>query len=201
MTELPTPSRQQKRTEKTRTRLLDAALEVFLERGYHETSIGEITQRADLGAGTYYLHFKDKRGLYEALVRRDLMVLRATWMDERAKRRVSGKAWAEIALMVEMVLDSLLADIPRARLVLLDGPPLETWLVEEVGRLMAEVVGAQVTAPELLSNLVIGATLNAGRWAVTSPRAVSTKRLVADTVAFCAAGVAAASTSRRKRRD
>jgi AcrR family transcriptional regulator len=199
MTELPTPSRQQKRTEKTRTRLLDAALEVFLERGYHETSIGEITQRADLGAGTYYLHFKDKRGLYEALVRRDLMTLRATWMDERAKRKVAGKAWAEIALMVEMVLDSLLADMPKARLVLLDGPPLETWLVEEVGRLMAEVVGAQVTAPELLSNLVIGATLNAGRWAVTSPRTVSTKRLVADTVAFCAAGVEAASPSRPKR--
>ena len=52
-----------------------------------------------------------------------------------------------------------------------------------------------------MSNLVIGATLNAARWAVTRPRAVSTKRLVAGTVAFCAAGVAAASAPRKKRQN
>src|SRR5215470_14835022 len=114
----PSPSRQQQRTERTRARLLEAAREVFLEHGYDAASIGEITKRADLGAGTYYLHFRDKRGVYEAIVRRELSALKARWIDERALRKVSGQPWAEISLMVEMVLESLLADRELARLIL-----------------------------------------------------------------------------------
>lgn len=197
--ETPTLSRRQRRTEQTRARLLDAALSMFLERGYDAPSIAEITERADLGAGTYYLHFRDKRSLYEALVRRDLLALRSRWKDEREARKLSGRSSAEIALMVEMVLESLLSDLPRARLVLLDGPPLESWLLDEIGREMARVLGDRVPAPELVANLVIGATLNAARWAISQTRTVSTKRLIAETVAFCAAGVAAASTPRKKK--
>src|SRR5215470_988949 len=97
----PSPSRQQLRTERTRGRLLEAAREVFLEQGYDAASIGEITERADLGAGTYYLHFRDKRTLYEALVRRELRALRTRWLEERAARNVNGEPWIEISLMVE----------------------------------------------------------------------------------------------------
>jgi AcrR family transcriptional regulator len=200
MTESPTGSRQQRRTERTRARLLDAALELFLERGYEPVSISEITQRADLGAGTYYLHFRDKRGLYEALVRRELFALRRSWIEERALRELSGEPSAEISLMIEMVLESLLHDSKRARLILVEGPPLETWLLEEIGREMARILGDRVAMPELVSNLVIGSTLNAARWAVQSSRVVSTRRLVEGTAAFCAAGVAAASAPRKKRK-
>ena len=200
LTPTPTPSRQQQRTERTRARLVEAAREVFLEHGYDAASIGEITKRADLGAGTYYLHFRDKRGLYEALVRRELQALRARWLEERAARKVNGEPWVEISLMVEMVLDSLLQDLAYANLILLDGPPLETWLVEDIGREMALVLGDRVSSPELVANLVIGATLNTGRWALTRPRAVPTKKLVASAVAFCAAGVAALNTSTKKKR-
>ena len=184
-------SRQKRRTERTRERLLDAALEVFLEAGYDGASLGEITKRADLGTGTLYLHFRDKRAIYEALVRRKLMVLRQQWLGERAARKLDGAPDSEISLMVRIVLESLLEEPRMARLVLLDGPPVETWLVQEIGREMARVLGRGVTAPELVANLVIGATLTAGRWAVTRPRGVKTRRLLADAVAFCAAGVAA----------
>jgi AcrR family transcriptional regulator len=199
MTATPIASRQQRRTERTRARLLDAALELFLERGYDSPSIAEITERADLGAGTYYLHFRDKRGLYEALVRRELLALRRSWIEERTTRKLGKSPWAEVSLMVEMVLESLLKDSNRGRLILLDGPPLETWLLEEIGREMARVLGDRVASSELVANLVIGSTLNAARWALTRSEPVSTKRLVAGTVAFCAAGVAAASARRKKR--
>ena len=197
----PAPSRQQQRTERTRARLLEAAREVFLEHGYDAASIGEITKRADLGAGTYYLHFRDKRSLYEALVRRELRALRKQWLDERASRKVNGEPWVEIALMVEMVLESLLRDLAYANLVLLDGPPLETWLVEDIGREMATVLGDRIALPELVANLVIGATLNTARWALTRPRTVPMRRLVGTAVAFCAAGVAAMNTPTKKKRS
>jgi hypothetical protein len=88
-----------------------------------------------------------------------------------------------------------------ARLVLLDGPPLETWLVDEIGREMAQFLGDRVRTPELVSHLVIGATLNSARWALNRPREVPTKRLVNETVAFCAAGVAARRAPKRKGRS
>jgi AcrR family transcriptional regulator len=190
MTLVSGPSRQRRRTEQTRARLLDAGRELFLERGYDSPSIGEITQAADLGAGTYYLHFRDKRSLYEAVVRRELFALRTRWVEQRASRKLNGDPGDEIALMVEMVLEAILEDARLARLILFDGPPLETWLVEEIGREMAQVLGDRVAAAELVSHLVIGATLNAARWALTKRQAVSARRLIADAVAFCAAGVA-----------
>jgi AcrR family transcriptional regulator len=196
----PAPSRQQQRTERTRARLLEAAREVFLEHGYDAASIGELTKRADLGAGTYYLHFRDKRSLYEGLVRRELSVLRTRWLEQRAARKVNGEPWLEISLMVEMVLESVLEDLAFASLILLDGPPLETFLVEDIGREMARVLGDRVSSPELVANLVIGATLNTGRWALMRPRAVPTRRLVTSAVDFCAAGVGAMNTQTKKKR-
>jgi AcrR family transcriptional regulator len=200
MIDTTTPSRQQRRTERTRARLLDAALGLFLEQGYDGVTLGEIPKRADLGAGTFYLHFSDKRSDYEAVVRRALLDLRKRWLAEREAKKLGADAWAEISLMVQMVLESLMEDHEVARLILLDGPPLETWLVDEIGREMAQVLGDRVRMPELTAHLVIGATLNSARWALSRRREVPTKRLVNETVAFCAGGVVARRAPKRKNR-
>ncbi len=194
-------SRQHRRTAKTRAQLLDAGIQVFLEQGYEAASAGAITTRADLGAGTFYLHFRDKRAVYEAIVRRELLALRAAWLDKRATLPRPGDPSAEISLMVQMVLESVLRDLKLARLVLLDGPPLEKWLVDDVGHEMALVLKGRVAEPDLVASLVIGATLNVARWSLSRPRSVSTKRLVSRAVSFCAAGIhelAGANTGRRR---
>lgn len=194
------PSRQQRRTEKTRERLLDAALEIFLEQGYDAASPGLVTERADLGTGTFYLHFRDKRAVYEAVVRRRLVALRRNWSEERAKQGLDGEPPEEISLMIRMVVDALLADVPYARLILFDGPPLESWLVEEIGRGVAEVIGPRVPDAVLVANLVIGSTIAASRWALSRPDAIPTSRAVKDAaIAFCAAGVAASTRAPGKR--
>ena len=45
---------------------LDKAVRVFCERGYHATSIGDLTEATGLTSGSLYKAFKDKRGLYVA---------------------------------------------------------------------------------------------------------------------------------------
>lgn len=185
-------SRQQRRTEKTRERLLDAALEVFLDRGYDGASPGLVTERADLGTGTFYLHFRDKRAAYEAVVRRRLVALRRKWAEERTKKGLDGDPAEEISFMIRVVVEALLADVSYARLILFDGPPLESWLVDEIGKAVADVIGARVPNAEFVANLVIGSTIAASRWALSRPEATSSPRAVKDAViAFCAAGVAA----------
>ncbi|MCX5643765.1 MAG: TetR/AcrR family transcriptional regulator [Phycisphaerae bacterium] len=62
------PNRTQRRVSKTRTRLLKAALSVFAEVGTDAATIEMITQRADLGKGTFYRHFADKNEIIGALI-------------------------------------------------------------------------------------------------------------------------------------
>ncbi|MBY3594933.1 TetR/AcrR family transcriptional regulator [Rhizobium bangladeshense] len=45
---------------------LDSALRVFSERGYHATSISELSEAMGLASGSIYKAFKDKRGVFVA---------------------------------------------------------------------------------------------------------------------------------------
>lgn len=56
------------RGEATRRRILDAAEEVFGELGYHEASVSEITRRAGVAQGTFYIYFNSKRETFVELV-------------------------------------------------------------------------------------------------------------------------------------
>ena len=55
-----------KKQEKRRA-LLDAAYELFLERGTAKTSVEDITSRAKVAKGTFYLYFQDKGAVMQAL--------------------------------------------------------------------------------------------------------------------------------------
>jgi len=52
----------------TRQALLDAAEAVFDEFSFDRASISEITQRAGVAQGTFYLYFSDKRAIFVELV-------------------------------------------------------------------------------------------------------------------------------------
>ena len=54
------PSRHERRRLQTRKLLVQTTLQLVLEKGYDAISIQDITDRADLGRGTFYIHFKDK---------------------------------------------------------------------------------------------------------------------------------------------
>jgi AcrR family transcriptional regulator len=62
-------SRQNRRAEATRKRLLDAARAVFAEKGLDLARIDEITERADVGKGTFYHYFGGKEELIGELLK------------------------------------------------------------------------------------------------------------------------------------
>lgn len=55
------------KTERRRE-LLDAARDVFVEKGFAAASVDDIVLRAGVARGTFYLYFQDKRAVFEALV-------------------------------------------------------------------------------------------------------------------------------------
>ena len=57
------------RGERTLRKILDAAREEFGARGFSDSSIVGITQRAGVALGTFYTYFDSKEALFQALVR------------------------------------------------------------------------------------------------------------------------------------
>jgi AcrR family transcriptional regulator len=70
------PHRQALKTPPTDTeeqltdRLLNAATEVFLEKGFSAATIDEMAIRAKAGKITFYNHFGNKEALFEAIILR-----------------------------------------------------------------------------------------------------------------------------------
>ena len=55
---------------------LDGAVRVFCERGYHATSIGELTAAMRLATGSVYKAFRDKHAVFVAAFERYVTVRR-----------------------------------------------------------------------------------------------------------------------------
>lgn len=63
------PHRRERRKEARPGELLDAALDLFVEKGFAATRSEEIAQRAGVSKGTLFLYFPSKEELFKALVR------------------------------------------------------------------------------------------------------------------------------------
>src|SRR5688500_16566535 len=62
-----------RRAEARPDEVLDAALELFIEKGFASTRVEDIAKRAGLSKGTVYLYFASKEALLEGLVRRAIL--------------------------------------------------------------------------------------------------------------------------------
>jgi AcrR family transcriptional regulator len=69
----------------TKERLLDIALDVFVELGYEGTSVSELERRVGLAAGTgsFYRHFRSKDELLQAAVDREVEQVMAAIPEDR----------------------------------------------------------------------------------------------------------------------
>lgn len=56
------------RTQQTRRAIVDAAIAIFLERGFSDTRMIDVANRAGVAKGTLYLYFTDKVALFEGIV-------------------------------------------------------------------------------------------------------------------------------------
>jgi len=80
---LPAGTRHDRRRARTRGELLVAAKRLLAAKGFHATKIADIAAAADVGTGTFYLHFPTKEALFSDLVRET--AIRAKEEMDRAK--------------------------------------------------------------------------------------------------------------------
>ena len=79
---------QQDRSRKTQARLLDAAEELFAERGIGGATISDISAAAGCSIGGFYHHYRDKRAVQFALFERY-----ATEFEETTRIAVDPTRW------------------------------------------------------------------------------------------------------------
>ncbi len=72
-----TSKRVARKKQQTRERLLHVALGLFHEKGIYWTKIEDITERADIGKGTFYKYFPTKEALLLTLLQQGLEELTA----------------------------------------------------------------------------------------------------------------------------
>lgn len=99
--------------ERTRDRLLDAALEVFAAKGYRAGSLEDVATLAGVTRGALIYHFQNKQGLLLGLLsRRDAQV---RIMQESAPERDSADA-AELMATIRRRSPSIRAAIDEMKL-------------------------------------------------------------------------------------
>ena len=76
------PARRGRRKEARPGELLDAALDLFVEKGFAATRSEEVAARAGVSKGTLFLYFASKEELFKAAVRENISGRFAEWNEE-----------------------------------------------------------------------------------------------------------------------
>ena len=76
------PSKRERRKEARPGELLDAALDLFVEKGFAATRAEEVAARAGVSKGTLFLYFPSKEELFKAVVRENISGRFQEWNDE-----------------------------------------------------------------------------------------------------------------------
>lgn len=176
-----------------RALLLEAALDVMGERGYHGTSLDEIAKAAGVSKALIYEHFDSKRDMYGALLTMHLQPLFESLEEntrtgaEGAERLTGGVdrffAWVEerrkaYRVFVRDINDPELAELTRAVSLKATG-------------VVADLLGADPSERRvvLLATQLFGALQSLALWWDTHPDTPRAE-MVDAAMAFCWAGLA-----------
>ena len=82
--------RWERRKESRPSELLDAALDVFVERGFASARLDDVAARAGVSKGTLYLYYDNKEELFKAVVRQTILPLIAQFRAAIERSDQSG---------------------------------------------------------------------------------------------------------------
>lgn len=147
-----------------RAQLLDVALDVFVEQGYHAASMDEIAERAGVSKPVLYQHFPGKLDLYTALVSSAVDTViegvreaLASTQDNRERVQASMRLWydsvADREKAFRLVFESDLTSDPEVR-ELVDRVTSES--AAAIAEVIVEDTGLSQGAAELLAAGLVG---------------------------------------------
>lgn len=170
----------------TRQRLLSSGQSLFASHGLHGVTTHDIARNAGVAAGTFYLHFKDKRELFRELALESVAGLRAR-LQEASERAPDAPGAVRARAEALMSFAASNRDLVR----ILFSPDADAAAVETdvLGALACDVEaeqrgrpgGGQVSReldPAVLSQAVVGMWARVLAWWVEDPSRASSEAVV-----------------------
>lgn len=99
--------------EQKRASIMEAAFELFTNRGVAKTSVSDITKDSGVAKGTFYLYFKDKYDLQEHLV-----IQQSEMLFNHALRRSGYQALGNPVDQILAITDDILMQFRKNHLLL-----------------------------------------------------------------------------------
>jgi AcrR family transcriptional regulator len=167
------PSRQERRKQRTRQRILAAARELIAERGYDATNVKDITATADVSKGTFYLYFNDKEALTRTLIEEGFAELRAELDAIINQRHQDIKDGTVVHQALLAFFEYAAANQEQFLIMLGRQAPAEltrialdtfTDMVQDIIHNNAEAQRVEPYKPALLAHFVSGAVVRLAIW-------------------------------------
>ncbi len=99
--------------EAKKNKILDSAINLFLEKGTNSTSIQDIVDKAEIAKGTFYLYFKDK---YE--VQDELIIRQSKKLFCNALEKLDTEKYKKLEDQIIMIIDNIINELTRNTLLL-----------------------------------------------------------------------------------
>jgi AcrR family transcriptional regulator len=174
--------------QQTRRRLRDAARQLFSERGFVATQIGDIAKVAGVAHGTFYVHFENREALLDELLV-DFNAALVTKLERAWQPKAATNPHATAAKLAEICLDHWHQDrglvLAFAQRAGVDGnvESLRDGINPQVARMLAArltdvaaLSGRSLPDAELLAQALLGMWMRVGMQylfgSVTRKRAV-----------------------------
>jgi len=106
-------TRRERERSRHRREILAAATDVFARKGFDQTTMAEIAERAEFAVGTLYRFFKDKETLYQAII---LDVAQQAEQTLQAAIETPGIEVEKLGRYIEAKVHVLLQHLPTAHL-------------------------------------------------------------------------------------
>lgn len=183
------PNRFERRREKTRVDLIEAAERVISRKGYHQTRIADIANEADVGLGTFYLHFKTKNEIFIELIANGAETLRRELAEAKAGVHTPAE---KLKITIDTILDAA-AEAPELfRIVFGHSPAFLDLMVRVhevfIGDLRDELAPAVGERADAIAHLTIGMLSQAISWLLANSE-LSHQELKNVTVNFALGGL------------
>jgi AcrR family transcriptional regulator len=132
-------SRRERKKQETRQRLLESAWDLFGDKGYDQTTVAEITERADVAKGTFFNYFSTKEEIVDQI---------ALWRIDLLGNRVLGEgntpdgALGRIKVLLRAMASELAPKQSLTRHLFLAriGAPIRHESAHRIGSLVQELV-------------------------------------------------------------
>src|SRR2546421_3308964 len=119
--------------ERRRAQIIEAAYEVFSQKGYSATGIADIAERLSIGHGTFYRYFKNKRDILDQVVDYGVeRIMEALELETAAPAKTLDEFREQLRRIGERLFALLDSDPGLGQVVLLEATSIDEEMTQRV---------------------------------------------------------------------